>query len=136
MGHRFSWFSFETPRQRQRSMEKYERASFPHGAAQKTAVEGLLRQLVPEEKLPLALTCYLSGRDVYRDRYGQSEFERPEERLEEVKEELLTVLHPALKWHWPLYLALIEADAAVSEELNYPSPETLRARAEELKAML
>ena len=62
--------------------------------------------------------------------------EEEPERLAEVKEELLTVLHPALKWHWPLYLALIEADAAVSEELNYPSPEALRARAEELKAML
>ncbi len=134
------WFSFKSKAEREREQRAYDRWAFPYGDAQKQKVMDIVRQLLPEEDVKAAMAVYLMGREGYQGSVREDD-EVKSARTEERKLERTVYM---LGNHLPgryrklmsRYIALIQADAAVDETLNYPSVEKLREKAKELDVIL
>ena len=130
------WFTFKTPKQREREERMYARWAFPYGRAQQETLTRLIKELLPKEDSRVAMSLFLMGRQAYGGAYNDD----PEDLQERSEEEKLAALDKVLerqlfgkyKKLLPYYKALVLADAVVDETLNYPSAEELRRRAEEL----
>ena len=118
---------------RKKTAAAYAKWCFPYGDAQRDRVKELLAELVADRDEAMMLCTYLTGRETYRGGFGVVDDETPEPELrEEMFEDLKNLLRGKNRKQAPLYAALILADAAVDETLQYPAPDALRAAAEEL----
>lgn len=135
-----SLFTFRSPEQQKADAHRYDRWAFPYGEAQKRRIAELLEQLLPEEAPTTAMAVYLIGREGYLGRYTEA----PEELAQRTEAAKLLGGRNALKKQLygkkrqllPRYLALIIADEAVEEGLDYPSPDILQKHAEMLAKQL
>ncbi len=128
------FFAIKTPRQRREEERIYGLWAFPYGEAQKEKVGQLLKALLPREDKGMALAIYLMGREGYRNDCPLKEPTEPgEDPFAAAAGALRSALPRNLREQIPLYLALIEADAGVDENLNYPTAETLRETAATLQ---
>ena len=136
MGGIADWFSFKSPKQREREQKQFARWAFPYGDAQKEKLIELVKELLPKEDPKAAMAVFLMGRQAYRGSFKDDEedlAERSEERkLRALDYTLKEQLFGRYKKYIPYYKALVLADDKVDETLNYPSVEELRRMAEEL----
>ena len=116
--------------------EAYGKYCFPYGDEQRTQVLALLRCAVARWDEPLCMCTYLSGRDAYHGGIGSDEELSERERFHDLREALTNLLPGRARQELPLYAALILADAAVDETLQYPDIAGLRAQAAALQARL
>lgn len=126
---------FKSKEEREREARQMQCASFPYGKAQHDAVTALLKALLPEEPEALAQTIYLIGKRAYLQDLELGEPD-PALPLNETLPKTFRVLGKQLfgkhREKLPRYLALILADHAVDETLQYPSPEELLETARKL----
>ena len=135
MGTWMDLFAFKTAKQRERDAKKFDRWAFPYGEPQRRKVEALIRELLPAEDPKAALAVFLMGRQAYLGSFkddAEDLAERTEaNKIAALDSILRTQLFGRYKKFIPYYKALVLADAQVDENLNYPSAEELRRRAEE-----
>lgn len=130
------WFTFKSKEEREADERRYRRYVFPYGDKQREAVAGLIAELMPKEPASTAMAVFLIGKEGYlgsirmhpEDREARTEAQRVSGAVQALKKQLLGKNSVYI----PTYLALILADVSVGEELIYPSPDELRARAAEL----
>ena len=128
------FFAIKTPRQRREEERIYGLWAFPYGETQKEKVGDLLKALLPGEDKGMALAIYLMGREGYRNDNPLKEPAEPAgDPLAAAAGALRSVLPRNLRSQIPLYLALIQADAKIDENLGYPAAETLRETAATLQ---
>ncbi len=130
------WFTFKSAKQRAREEKQFARWAFPYGDAQKEKVLEIIRQLLPKEDPKAAMAVFLMGREALRGSF-KDDPEDLEERTEKNKMDALdrtleNQLFGRYKKFIPYYKVLVLADLEVDENLNYPSAEELRSRAEAL----
>ena len=123
----FPWFSMKSKSQREREQQRYGAWAFPYGPAQQERVRGLLKELFPRENQALAMVRYLNGREGYWDYYQEGEEGR--DPAEDALRAMASRGNPLRREELALYLALIQADARVGPELDYPPAEEIRAAA-------
>lgn len=136
MGSLADMFTFKTRRQRERDAKRFDRWAFPYGDPQRQKLIAIIKELLPKEDPKAALAVYLMGREAYRGSFkddAEDLAERTEERKLRALDYLLKEqLFGRYKKFIPYYKALVLADAQIDEQLNYPSAEELRRRAQEL----
>ena len=131
------WFIYKSAKQRAKEEKLYARWAFPYGTAQREKLAQLMRELMPKENPQAAMAVFLMGREAYLGAYDAD----PEDLQDRQESQKIAALDRLLDRQLfgqyrklqPYYKALILADAEVDENLNYPSVEELRRRAEELK---
>lgn len=132
------WFAYRSPRKQKRDSRKYDAWAFPYGDVQQEIIEKLLKGLFPKESPRIAMARYLIGREGYI-----GDFEEEAEDREGITQEncrlraglrLRNQMNGMVGEDLGRYLALIEADAQIDEDLNYPSLEQLRQKGSELTA--
>lgn len=132
----FRWFSYRSPRQEKREARKYDKWAFPYGEAQQGEVQRLLQELLPGEVPRIAMARYLIGREGYLGDYDEAPEDREGVTRQDSRRSAAVLLRRqvscATDQELGLYLALIEADAAVDETLTYPTADQLRAAGREL----
>ena len=122
------FFTIKSLRQKQREQEQYNRWAFPYGQAQLERVRGLILELMPDEK-KMGIAIYLIGREAYQNAEGQA-------ALIEAYEAMISMLTGRHRQKVFLFLALIQADAEIDENLQYPDGDTLRREAKYLEETL
>lgn len=126
---------FKSKEELEREKRELTQSSFPYGPQQQEAIEALLAELLPEEPESLRRTIFLIGKKACQADGGLT----PEAGLplRQALPQTFRVLDKQLFGRHgkklPRYLALILADAAVTEALEYPEAEELLARAEQLE---
>lgn len=128
------FFTFKTPRQREKEQRQYNAWAFPYGEAQKQIVSDLLQKLLPDEG-KTAMAIYLIGREAYiggvdEDLADYTVQQRLEYTVRLLRDQL-PGRHKRKLWS---YLALILADEHIDAQLQYPTVEQLREKAAELEA--
>ena len=122
------FFTIKSPWQRKREQEQYNQWAFPYGEPQLQAVKLLILELMPDEK-KTGLAVYLIGREAYQS-------VEPENAIEAACDAMASQLPGKHRKKLTLFLALILADAAIDESLQYPDPEAIRAEAKRLEDIL
>lgn len=123
----WNFFEIKSFKQKKEEQRQYNLWAFPYGQAQQQIVENLILELMPDEK-KTGLVVYLIGREVYQ----------------KAEEDNMREACRAMKCHLPgkhgmkvyLFLALIRADAAVGEDLNYPDAQAIRQEAKRLEELV
>lgn len=123
----WSFFEIKSLKQKKEEQRQYNLWAFPYGQAQQKIVQELVLELMPDEK-KTGLVVYLIGREAYQN----------------AQEDHMREACRAMKCHLPgkhgkkvhLFLALILADAAVDENLNYPDAQAIRQEAKRLEELL
>ena len=130
------WFAYRSPRKQKRDSRKYDAWAFPYGDAQRKIIQELLKDLFPKEAPRIAMTRYLIGREGYIGDFEEEAEDREaftrEDCLLQAGLRLRNQMNGAVDEEIGRYLALIEADAQIGEDLNYPSADRLRQNGAEL----
>lgn len=128
------FFTIKSPRQRKEEERIYGQWAFPYGESQKQAVEALLKALLPNEDIKMAMAIYLTGREGYRnDCPLKTPAKSAHDPYAAGAKALRSALPPKLRTQIPVYLAVIADDAGVDSSMNYHTPEELRQKAAELE---
>lgn len=127
------FFTIKSPRQRKEEERIYGQWAFPYGAAQKQAVEALLKALLPNEDNKMAMAIYLTGREGYRNDCPLKKPACVQDPYAAGAKALRSALPPKLRAQIPVYLALIADDAGVDGSLSYHTPRELLERAAALE---
>lgn len=128
------FFTIKFPWQRKEEERIYGQWAFPFGAAQKQAVEALLKALLPNEDIKMAMAIYLTGREGYRnDCPLKTPAKSAHDPYAAGAKALRSALPPKLRGQIPMYLAVIADDAEVNASLNYHTPQELLERAATLE---
>ncbi len=130
------WFTFKSSEQIDAEKLKYKNWAYPYGDMQKEKIDNLIHELIPEEDPKFAVFNYL----VCRQTFYPLDFNE----IPSISTDDFIAAHNTIKKKFnPLskkivykYMALVEADLKVNEELNYPSIDELRNRAQEIKNLL
>lgn len=130
------WFAYRSPRKQKRDSRKYDAWAFPYGDAQRKIIQELLKDLFPKEAPRIAMARYLIGREGYIGDFEEEAEDREaftrEDCLLQAGLRLRNQMNGAVDEEIGRYLALIEADAQIGEDLNYPSADRLRQNGAEL----
>ncbi len=130
------WFAIKSPAQRKKEAQKYDKWAFPYGPRQKEKLQTILKELMPEEDALSGMAVYLIGREAYQGSFKEDPEDTAERsvyrKMQTLDSALREQLRGKLKKRIPYYKAMVLADAAVDENLNYPSIEELRKAAEDL----
>ena len=133
----YQWLSWKSKKTRERDAKEYEEWAFPFGQRQRDAVTELLKQLFPREDTPVALVCHLTAKELV-SRYHDI-FDMPEHHDFAVKSMAKDFKRYRRMFHKGearfIYAALGMADLDITEELNYPTPDELRAKGAELEIL-
>lgn len=136
MGSWGDMFLFKSRKQRERDAKKFDKWAFPYGEPQREKIAQILKELLPKEEAKAAMAVYLMGREAYRGSFrldAEDLADRSEKDKMRALDYLLdTQLFGRYRKFIPYYKALILADAQVGPEMDYPSVEELRRRAEAL----
>ena len=136
MGNLADFFGIKSRKQRERDAKKFDRWAFPYGEPQREKIAQILKELLPKEEARAAMAVYLMGREAYRGSFrldAEDLAERTEkEKMRSLDYLLDSQLFGRYRKFIPYYKAVILADAQVGPEMDYPSVEELRRRAEEL----
>lgn len=131
------WFAIKSARQREMERRKYEKWAYPYGDAQKDMLLKIIRELLPEEKDSMVMAIYLLGKEGYQGPYDEDKEFLQERKEEEKVAQAVHKMNPLLtgrqKYRIYRYLALIQADGQIDENLNYPTIQQLRQQAQELE---
>ena len=128
------FFAIKFPWQRKEEERIYSQWAFPYGIAQKQAVEGLLKAMLPNEDVKMAMAIYLTGREGYRNDCPLKEPARAvHDPYAAGAKALRSALPPKLRGQIPVYLAVIADDAGVDSSLNYHTLQELLQKAAELE---
>lgn len=123
----WSFFEIKSLKQKKEEQRQYNLWAFPYGQVQQKIVQDLILELMPDEE-KTGLVVYLIGREAYQN----AEEDNMREACRAMKSHL-PGKHGKKKY---LFLALILADAAVDENLNYPDAQTIRQEAKRLEELL
>ena len=118
------FFEIKSLRQKKEEQLRYNQWAFPYGQAQLQLVNDRLLQLMPDEK-KTGLAVFLLGKEAWEKDGWQGACRAMKDHLPGKHGRKL-----------PLFLALVEADAAVEENLSYPAAEDLRRMAAKWEEML
>lgn len=134
------WFTFRSKEQKRAESLQYAKWACPYGDEQRAKLLLLLSEILPEEGPKLGLSCYLIGREAY---WGGTKTidtiddnSTAEERRLRAARKLMKQLRNRIGIELARYIALIEADATIDENLNYPSADELVKSGEELLCWL
>ena len=127
MGFR-EFFEIKSFKQKEEEQRLYNQWAFPYGQAQLDVVNSRILELMPDEK-KTGLVVYLLGREAFQSACRQA----PAEAALEAMADQLPGKHRKKQY---LFLALILADSAIDENLNYPDCEALRQEAKRLEETL
>lgn len=127
------WFKFKSPAQREAESRLYKVWAYPYGDTHKEKIDNLIHEFIPEEDPQISIYNYLVCRQVL---YPLDKDTRPalsdEDFLFSYKG-IKKKLNPRSKKLVHKYMALVDADLKVSEQLVYPSIEELAVKAQEIK---
>ena len=130
------WFAFRTKAQKQAEARRYAHWACPYGEEQRQKLTALLAAILPQEGAQLGMTCYLSGREAYHGGTqppdAAADPDTAEEKRIRAAKKLRRLLQGRISKEMALYLALIEADAQIDEQLCYPAPDALLADGDEI----
>ena len=130
----FGLEGFKTKKQREKEKEEYNRKIFPYGEKQSEKLKELVRELFPEEKdSRMAMYNFvISSQRMIEDDIKNLDEEALNEFSRFLKKRIRKKDHDQIC----RFIALAEADRNIDEELNYPSIEELKNRAEEIRRIL
>lgn len=134
MGVFDNWFTFKSPQQREYEERMYKLWAYPYGDKQKEILDNLIHEFIDEEDKQFSIYNYLVCRQalypIDSDRVELSDedyinaYKGIKKQLNDISKKLI---HK--------YLAIIEADLNIDEELNYPSIIDLENRSNEIKKL-
>lgn len=122
------FFEIKSLRQKKAEQQQYNMWAFPYGREQLLTVNGLILELMPDEK-KTGLAVYLLGREAFQT----AKDEDPMAAACRTMKAQLPGKHAKKRY---LFLALILADAKVDAKLEYPDAEQLRQEAKRLEELL
>ena len=133
----YQWLSFKNKKTRERDAREYEEWAFPYGQPQRDKVTQLLGEMFPNEDPSIALVCHLTAKELvsrYHDIYDLPEHHdfavknmaKDFKRYKRMFGKGLTRF---------IYAALGMADLDITEDLNYPTADELRAKGAELEIL-
>ena len=128
------WLQFKNKKTRERDEREYAEWAFPFGKEQQEKVTALLKELDPKETTPVAMVCLLTAKEI-AERVHQIIY------MPEHQEYAIKCLAKDFKRYKSIYrkpekralycvLGFIELE--MTEELNYPSADEIREKAEKL----
>ncbi|MBR6951132.1 MAG: hypothetical protein IKH56_05305 [Oscillospiraceae bacterium] len=133
----YQWLSFKNKRTRERDAKEYEEWAFPYGQRQRDRITELLAQLFPKEEPSMALVCHLTAKELV-SRYHDI-IDLPEHHDFAMKNMAKDFKKYRRMFHKSetrfVYAALGMADLDITEDLNYPTLEELRAKGAELEIL-
>ena len=133
----YQWLSFKSKKTRERDAKEYEEWAFPFGQRQRDAVTAILKELFPREDDSIALICHLTAKEL-ASRYHDI-IDLPEHRdfaLKNMAKDLKKYRRMFGKGNARfVYAALGMADLEITEALNYPTADELRAKGAELEIL-
>lgn len=134
------WFAIKSAKRREMERRQYAKWAFPYGDTQKQILEGILKELLPEENGKTAMAVFLLAKEGYQGSYEEYEEDLRERTEEQKRAAAVSKMSPLLTGKYKKcvyrYLALVMADSQIDEAMNYPSSEQLRQKAQELEGTL
>ena len=118
-------FAYRSAKQRKYDSDHYLKWAFPYGEAQKMKITNLLNELT-DEKTSIALSAYLIGKEAA---IGDWQSDKHDLSLSDAINPIQKVLQNKRINLISIFLAMIEVDYTIDEELNYPSKEIILERA-------
>ena len=128
-----NWFAWKTKAEREQEAEDYAEWAFPFGEGQQDMIKSLLATLVAENDASLAMVQFLSCRELYEK--ALKDTKRREAAIEMMMSRTKKYKLIIKEKDMGMYLSLVLANASVDETLEYPSPEQIRAYADELNLL-
>ena len=133
----YQWLSFKNKKTRERDAKEYEEWAFPFGERQRDAVTAILKELFPREDAAIALICHLTAKELV-SRYHDI-IDMPEHHdfaIKNMAKDFKKYRHMFGKGVTRyIYAALGMADLDITEDLNYPTAEEIRAKGAELEVL-
>jgi len=128
--HLFSWKSKAT---REKEQAEYEQWAFPYGSKQRDKLETLIKELCPKEPTAFVMMGYLTCKELY-ERILQStgSVEEAQEILINREKKYKNVIR---KHEMARCIALVQANAQIDENCEYPSAEEMRTRIAKLEVL-
>lgn len=113
---------FMSNTERERKFKEYYKKMFPYGEEQKNKIQDILHDLVGRKNGPNLMMHYLLIKEAMID----SETKDYEKIAADIEKKRLVKLTPEIK---ACVRSLIYTDLGIDENLNYPTPEELKAKA-------
>jgi len=129
----FGLFVWKNKAEREEEQAVYGEWAFPYGPQQKESIEDLLRALFPKGDVVYNLIKYLTCRELYEKelKTAKNQDAAADRMINHVRK-FRNVLKES---EMPVYLAIVLADAAIDENLEYPSANVIRAYEAELRLL-
>ena len=129
----FSLFSFKSKETLKKEQEEYAKWAFPHGQAQRDAVEKLLAALFPKETPMMTLIPFLTCKELYEGMLSKSG--SSEKAIDTLINEQRSYKQIIKKKDMAAYVALVLADAAIDEKCEYPDADGIKETIRELEGL-
>lgn len=123
-----NWFSKENKEEHKRRIDKLNGDIFPYGEKQRDIVENILKDLIEKENGEIRMYNYITCKQEIAKKHNNIEG-----NIVEITEALKRSYMSSSKKQISKYIALVEADLKVDENLIYPSIEELNKRSLFLK---
>lgn len=126
----FNMFSWKSRATKEKEQKEYEIWAFPYGQKQKESLMVLLKELFPKEPIPMCIVSFLTCKELFEEslKYSASS----DEAINEVMKEQKRYKHIIKRKDMPTYIALVNADAGIDENCQYPLADEIRAGALEI----
>ncbi len=126
----FNWLSWKTKKQRKKEEAAYYSRSFPYGEPQRLKIAELLKELFPEEDESAAMIAYLTCKEVFTDARENDSESETQLALKVMKKYLKRYKMIVKPDDLATYTSLVLADCKITEALEYPTADEIRAAAE------
>lgn len=132
MGLLANWF--KTPQERERERKAYDKWIYPYN--QKETIDKLIKDVFPEEDSVTAIFNYLIVREEMYPIDSEEKFAIDESKYSKQAKLAEKRIFFKSKPDMPIYMALAEADLLIDENLNYPSIEEIKIRANKIREII
>jgi len=126
-------FQFKSKKQRDKEAKAYAEWAFPYGELQRERLTELTRELIPKGRVEINLASFLTCKELYEDVLEDSESQ------DDAVNKMINVIKSYGQLisinEMPVFLALVLADADVSENCEYPPVYEMREKIQKLEAM-
>jgi len=125
------FFSFKSKAEREKEEKEYSTWAFPHGQMQRDNLEKLMRELYPKEQMPFMMMGFLTCKELY-GKYLE-DTKSSELAVDILINEEKKYKNVIRKNEMARCVAFVLADAELDESCEYPSPEEMRKRIEDIE---
>ena len=127
---------FKTKAQREEETARYYEWAYPYGPKHKEMINDIIHAVVPDEDDKIAIYNYLVCRQEMAPSYYEGPFIFDRSNSKSVRKKLKKEYNSKGKKDIHKYIALVEADLKVDENLEFPSVDEILKYAEEIKQIL